>query len=140
VTADRLLLILTRIDAAVVLCAYPCALLPFAWMDFVHREWLGLGPLPDAAITRYLSRSLSLVYATHAVLMMAITFDWERYRPLIRVAATAHIILGVGLFLTDLDAGMPWYWTVFEGPGVAALGLFQLFLYRRASRGDAGVR
>ena len=133
-TADRLLLWLTRFDACVVLCAMPCALLPFDWMDAVHRDWLGLGPLPDAPITRYLARSLSLLYAAHGAVVLAITLDWPRYRPLVRLVAGFHVALGVGLLLTDLDARMPLWWTAGEGPGVAAFGLLQLFLYRRATK------
>ena len=86
-TADRLLLFLLRADAAVVLCAAPCALLPFAWMDAVHRDWLGLGPLHDSPVTRYMARSLSLVYATHGAVVLAVTLDWKRYRPLVPVLA-----------------------------------------------------
>ena len=62
-TADRVLFWLLRVNAGVLLLALPCALLPFAWMDAVHREALGLDSLPDSPITRYLARSLSLVYA-----------------------------------------------------------------------------
>ncbi|MBP3956619.1 hypothetical protein J8F10_15200 [Gemmata sp. G18] len=133
-TADRLLIWLMRIDAGVVLCAFPCAFLPFEWMDTVHRDWLGLGPLPDAVITRYMTRSLSLVYAMHGAIVLAITFDWKRYRPLVPVLAWLHAVLGVGLLIVDLNAGVPWWWTAGEGPGLVAFGLVKLFLYRRASR------
>ena len=138
-TADRLLLWLTRLDAAVLLCAAPCALLPFAWMDAVHRDWLGLGPLPDALITRYLARSLSLVYALHGGVVLGVTLDWARFRPLVRVLAGLHVALGCGLLAVDLSAGVPWWWAVAEGPGIAAFGGVQLFLYRRASRAAPGV-
>ncbi len=133
-TADRLLLWLMRIDAGVLLCAFPCAFLPFGWMDTVHRDWLGLGPLPDAVITRYMTRSLSLVYAMHGAIVLAITLDWTRYRPLVPVLAWLHAVLGVGLLAVDLSAGVPWWWTAGEGPGLVAFGLVKLFLYRRASR------
>ena len=62
-TADRLLLLLLRLNAAVLLLAAPCALLPFAWMDAVHRDALGLGSLSDIPITKYMARSLSLVFS-----------------------------------------------------------------------------
>ena len=65
-TAERLLFVLLRINAGVLLLAAPCALLPFAWMDTVHRDVLGLGSLSDILITKYMARSLSLVFAiTH---------------------------------------------------------------------------
>ncbi len=132
-TADRALLWLMRLDAAVVLCAVPCALLPFAWMDAVHRDWLGLGPLHDSPITRYMARSLSLVYAMHGAIVLAVTLDWARYRPLARVLAWFHVALGCGLFAVDMNAGLPWWWTAGEGPGLVAFGFVKLFLYRRKS-------
>lgn len=133
-TADRLLLWLTRVDACIVLCALPCALLPFDWMNAVHRDLFGLGDLPDAPITRYLARSVSLLYALHGALVLAVTLNWPRYRDLVPVLAAAHAAFGVGLFLIDLEAGMPWWWA-FEGPAVVALGVVQLLLYRRATQG-----
>lgn len=138
-TADRVLLWLMRLDAAVVLCALPCALLPFAWMDAVHRDGLGLGPLPDAPITRYMARSLSLVYAMHGAIVLAVTLDWARLKPLVPVLAWLHVALGCGLLAVDLSAAVPWWWTAGEGPGLVAFGFVKLFLYRRASRGGSGV-
>ncbi len=132
-TADRLLKLLMRIDAIVVLFAIPCAMMPFSWMDTVHRDWLGLGSLNDSPITRYMARSLSLVYAMHGVIVLAITLDWARYRSLVPLFAWLHMSLGVGLFLTDLDAKLPLWITYAEGPGLAAFGALKLFLYRRAS-------
>ena len=133
-TADRFLWWLMRLDACVVLCAVPCAFLPFAWMDAVHRDWLGLGPLPDAPIVRYMARSLSLVYALHGAVVLTVTLDWMRLRPIVPVLACLHAALGVGLLVADLDAGVPWWWAVGEGPGLIAFGLVKLFLYRRANR------
>ncbi len=138
-TADRLLLWMLRIDAAVVLCAAPCALLPFSWMDTVHRDWLGLGPLPDAVITRYLARSLSLLYAMHGVVVLCVTLDWARYRPLVPVLIWLNIIFGCAMFAVDLDAGLPWWLTYGEGPSIAAYGVAALFVYRRANRSRATV-
>ena len=133
-TADRLLLWLLRLNAAIVLGAAPCALLPFEWMDRVHRDLLGLGPLPDVLITRYLTRSLSLVYAMHGAVILCVTLDWTRYRPLVPVLAWLHVALGCGLVAVDLDAGVPWWWAASEGPGLAIYGTIVLLVYRRANR------
>lgn len=133
-TADRLLWLLMRIDGYVVLCAAPCALLPFAWMDTVHRDWLGLGPMPDLPITRYMARSLSMVYAMHGAVVLAITARWHLYRSLVPVFAWLHAALGCGLLASDLNANVPWWWVAAEGPGLIAFGLLKLFLYRRANR------
>lgn len=137
-TADYLLLWIIRFNAAILLCAAPCALLPFAWMDTVHG-WLGLGPLPDAVITRYLTRSLSLVYAMHGAVLLFVTLDWARYRPLVPVLAWLHVALGGTILLVDLDAGVPWWWAASEGPGLIGYAAFVLLVYQRASRTAPGV-
>ncbi len=133
-TSDRALCLLLRANAVVLLCAAPCALLPVAWMDAVHRDWLGLGPLPDAVITRYMARSLSLVYALHGAVTLAVTLNWDRYRPLAPVLAGLHVVFGLGMLAVDLDSGVPWWWAATEGPGIATYGAVLLVLYRRANR------
>lgn len=138
-TADRLLLLLFRFNAVILLCAIPCALLPFAWMDTVHREWLGLGSLPDAIITRYLTRSLCLVYAMHGVVVLTVTLNWQRYRPFVPVLAWLHLLFGCAMLAIDLDAAVPWWWAVSEGPSLVGYGIVVLLLYRRANRGEPGV-
>jgi hypothetical protein len=140
VTADRFLWYLMRIDALVVLCAVPCAILPFGYMETVHRDWLGLGPLPDVPITRYLARSLSLVYALHGAVLFTITARWVQYRSMVAVLAWLHIAFGFGLLGADLDAGVPWWWATAEGPGLVAFGCLKLYLYRRASRDTQSAR
>jgi hypothetical protein len=132
-TADRALFFLLRFNAILTLLAAPCALLPFAWMDTVHRDWLGLGPLPDALITRYMARSLSLAYALHGTIVLFLTLDWERYRPIAPVLGWLHISFGCAMLAVDLDTGLPWWWVVGEGPFLVADGVLILLLYRRAS-------
>lgn len=138
-TPDRLLYRLVQFNAGILLAAAPCALLPFAWMDAVHREAVGLGSLPDVPITKYMARSLSLVYALHGVVILAVTRNWERFRPAVPVLAWSHVALGCGLIAIDLDAGMPWWWALGEGPGLIGYAAIVLFAYRRASRSDSRV-
>src|SRR5262245_23368829 len=101
-------------------------------MDAVHRDALGLGPLPDATITRYMARSLALVYATFGLVTLYVTFDWQRYRPAVPFLAWLHVAFGCAMLAVDLDAGMPWWWTAAEGPPLVGLGFLMLALYRRA--------
>ncbi len=138
-TADRLLRFLLRALAAVLLSAAPCALLPFAWMDAVHRDWLGLGALHDSPLARYLTRTLSLTFALHGAVLLAVTLDWARYRPLVPVLARLHIAFGCAMLVVDLTAEMPVWWTVCEGPSIVGFGSVLLILYRRASRTRSGV-
>jgi hypothetical protein len=137
--SDRVLLFMLRANAAILLLAAPCALLPFDWMDAVHRNWLGLGSLPNAVIARYLTRSLSLVYAMRGAVVLAVTLDWQRYRPIVPVLAWLHVSFGCAMLVVDLDAGLPWWWTASEGPSLATYGMAVLLVYRRASRNEPGV-
>ena len=131
-TADRALLWLLRLNAAVLLCALPCLLLPFATMDTVHRELLG-EPFPDLPITRYMARSLSLLYASFGLCTLFVTLDWQRYRAAVPFIAWLHIAFGAAMFLIDLDAGLPGWWAAAEGPPLVGMGIVMVWLSRRAS-------
>jgi len=115
---ETLLRVLLYLSAAATLLAFPCALLPVAWMDWTHRQ-LGLGELPATPIVIYMARSLSLMYGMHGVLMLVLAGDVRRYVPLIRVLAPLMAGFGVAMTLVDWDAGLPWYWTAAEGPSIA---------------------
>jgi hypothetical protein len=133
-TTDRLLFWLVRVNAGVLLLAAPCALLPFAWMEAIHREKLGLGSLPDVAITQYMARSLSLAYALHGAVILGVTFDWTRYRPLVPLLARLHIAFGFAMICVDLSTGMPWWWAVSEGPTIVGFAILILTVNRRVAR------
>ncbi len=138
-TADRLLLWLVRLNAVILLCALPCALLPFAWMDAIHRDWLGLGSLPELPIIQYMTRSLSLVYAGHGFVALAIALDWTRYRTLVPLLAWLHIGFGLAMVAVDQEAGLAWWWVAVEGPSLIAIGIILLWLYWRAQRGGSAI-
>jgi hypothetical protein len=131
-TAERLLFRLLQFNAGILLLALPCALLPFAWMDSIHREALGLGSLPDVPLTKYMARSLSLVYGMHGVVLLTVVLNWERCRPLVPLLAWMHVAFGFMMLAVDLDAGLPWWWCVSEGPGLIGYGLLVLAVCRRA--------
>jgi hypothetical protein len=136
-TADRALLWVMRLNAAVLLCAAPCVLLPFATMDSVHRTLLGES-LPDRPITRYMARSLSLLYASYGLITLFVTLDWRHYRRAVPFIAWLHIVFASAMVVVDLEAGMPWWWVAGEGPPLIGMGILMLWLYRRASRSGPG--
>jgi hypothetical protein len=133
-SADRALKFLIIFNAGILLLAAPCALLPFERMDRIHRDWLDLGPLSDSSMTRYLTRSLSLCYALHGGVLLALANDWRRYRGLVPVVAWLQITFGCAMLAIGLDANLPWWWVAAEGPGLMAHGIVLVALYRRASR------
>jgi hypothetical protein len=83
-------------------------------------------------ITKYLARSLSLVYAMHGAVILGVVLNWAQFRPAVPYLAGLHVAFGLGMLAVDLDAGMPWWWTAAEGPGLAAFALAVLAVYRRA--------
>ena len=94
------------------------------------NAWLGLGPLPDAPITYYLARSTSAHYALRGALLWLASTDLVRYRSLIVLLGLTNIVFGVVMLVVDATAGMPWWWTAFEGPGIVAIGIVVLLLAR----------
>jgi hypothetical protein len=101
-------------------------------MVATHR-WLGLGEMPTDPVVEYLARDLSAFYALVGALLLVMTSDLERYRPLVRFVALAFIVLSILFTGVDLAAGMPWWWTASEGPGGIAFGALMFFLARPAS-------
>lgn len=129
-TPDWLLTWLLRLSAAVLLLAVPTALLPTESMSTIHAA-LGLGTMPRAPLVDYLTRSASLLYGMHGGILLVLSFDVRRYAPVIRVVGYLTIAFGVSMFAVDLYAGLPWYWTAFEGLPTAVVGVLMAALARR---------
>jgi hypothetical protein len=130
-SSDRGLRILLRVLGAIDALALVAVAMPEASMARVH-EFLQLGELPSAPLVGYLTRSASLLYAMHGVMIVFISFDTPRYRPLIRFLAWLAIVHGLLLLLIDWREQMPLWWTLLEGPAYCAMGLAVLGLLRRS--------
>jgi hypothetical protein len=125
--ADLLLVVLLRIWGVGGLFALAAVFMPLSWMVATHR-WLGLGEMPTDPVVEYLARCLSAFYVLFGALFLVVAADLERYRPLVRFLAVAVVLMSVAFFGIDLAAGMPWWWTAFEGPPGIALGVCLYFL------------
>lgn len=134
---EKILTILLRVSAGVLLLALIPIFFPHAWMAAINRK-IGLGELPDTAIVGYLTRSLSAVYAFHGVLALCMSFDIGRFLPLIICFASASMALGVLLLSLDIYLNMPLPWIIGEGPGIivfyAAILALAVYLNRRITR------
>ncbi len=117
--SHRLLTWLVRCNGLVLLLALGPIVMPAELMRSIH-ERLGLGPFPDVPISYYLARSLSATYALHGALTFAMSFDVERYRPLLKILVVSNALFGAVMFGIDLAVGMPWFWTALEGPPIVA--------------------
>lgn len=134
--AERALVVLLRVTAAMMVAAIVPAVMPLAWMDAAHR-WLGMGPLPRGPVVEYLARTLSAFYAFHGALLWIFAGDVRRYRPAIGFSFLAALVFGAGLLLVDARAGLPLRWILAEGPFVMALSAAALLLLSRIPREEA---
>ena len=124
---ERALIVLLRISGIILMTALVAAIMPFSWMDEVHRR-LGMGDLPEAPITGYLARSLSAMYALHGAIVFFISLDIRRHLPVVKFLAALSVVFGAGMFVLDFAVGMPPRWTAGEGPSVVVLGGVLLWL------------
>ena len=115
-------------------CTAACAiLLPTAWMAAIH-EWLGLNEFPDAAITQYLTRSVSAFYAVFGGLTILASCNVGRFGSVITYPAIVTMAFGVVITGVNGLATMPAYWTLAEGPPTFRTGLVTLLLNHRVRR------
>lgn len=103
-------------------------------MAAVH-EGLGLGPFPRSPVVDYLARSIAGLYGFHGLLLLLVSSDPVRYRPIVDYIGALNVTFGLMLIGIDLFAGMPWWWTAFEGPAIIPFGIVLLVL-NRARRAD----
>lgn len=127
---ERALTVLLRAGGVILVTAFLAAILPTAWMQATHAR-LDLGAYPDHPLTEYLARSVSLLYGFHGVVLLAIATDVRRFRPLARLMGIQNVVFGPAMLAIDLAAGMPWWWTAFEGPPIFAIGATVLWLSGR---------
>jgi hypothetical protein len=128
--SDKVLVIILRYLLGIPgLFALVAVLVPLSWLAATHR-WLGLGEMPTASVVEYLARSVSATYALLGALCLVMASDLERYRSMVRFFGVALALLGIVFTGVDVGAGMPWWWTVFEGPPGVLVGALIYFLAR----------
>jgi hypothetical protein len=132
-TEERLLVLLLRFAGVVLLLAYGAVFLPAVWMAATHR-WLGLGDFPAFPIVDYLTRSISILYGIKGGLYLLLSTDVKRFRPVIIYSGWAAVGFGLAMIVIDVRAGLPWTWTLSEGPFVILGGAAILILARRVQQ------
>jgi hypothetical protein len=126
----RLLTVVLRISGLALLAAFPAMLLPTDWMASTHAR-IGLGEFPRVALVEYLTRSIAALYGFHGVLVLLVARDPVRYRGIVGYISVMNVTFGTMMVAIDVYAGMPRWWTAFEGPSIVALGLVVAALNRR---------
>lgn len=130
---EKALIWLLRLEAIVVAMAILAVILPTEWMAKGH-QLLGLGEFPRAPIVEYLTRSIAALYATWAPLLWYVSNDVRRYQGVIIISAWTRIFFGMTLLGVDIYSGLPWYWTVAEGPTLILVALVQLILAKQLDK------
>lgn len=136
-TVQTWLVVILRIAGGVTLAAFPAMLLPEDWMASTH-ERLGLGEFPRAPVVDYLARSIAALYGFHGVLVLLVSTDPIRYRPIVWFIAVMNIVFGLMMIGIDVQAGLPAYWTALEGPPIVLLGVAIALLTSRMPAAPAG--
>lgn len=127
------IVVILRIGGVMLMTAFFAILLPTDTMDSTHR-WLGMGELPRAPITEYLTRSLSAFYGFHGALLWLVSTNVVRFRPIVVYLGWMNVGFGAMLLAIDLTAPLPLMWTLSEGPPLMAVGIALLVLVRRIER------
>ena len=128
---QRQLVWFLRILGVLDMLAVGAVFLPCELMNWIHQQ-IGLGPMPADPLTGYLARSASMLYAFLGVLVFVMSFDVERYRPLLIVVGRIILLCSVLLFGIGVAESLPAWWLCLEGPSVLVLGGLMLWLLRRS--------
>ena len=123
------LTILLRLAGLVTLTAFLALVMPAAWMASAHHA-LGFGDWPETPVFEYLARSIAALYGFHGGLLLLIAGDPARHVAIVKYMAFMYVAFGLIMLAIDLDAGMPAWWTLVEGPPIAMTGVLFGFLAR----------
>jgi hypothetical protein len=119
---ERVLKILLRTGGTFLVAAFLAVVMPTSWMAASHAR-LEIGTFPEHPLTEYLTRSLSMMYGFHGVLLFVVSTNVRRFRPVVRFLGIKNLLFGTMILALDLWCGLPWWWTLNEGPPIAAVGL-----------------
>ena len=134
----RGLVFVLRATAVLFLVAFVGAALPESWMKAVY-EWGGeLGPWPGGALLVYLARAVSILYGFYGLLALYLSFDVQRYRPLIRFMAIVSFPFVPIMFVVIWAAGLPTVWAVSEPTGILIISALWYLCSRPVARGQSG--
>jgi len=131
--ADRWLARAIRANAAILLLAAVPIFFPTDWMA-ESNERLGLGLFVRNPLTEYLTRSAAACYSLHGVVLLLLSLDVPRYRPMIRWIYYSHLTFAAKLLGIDLVAGMPAWWIFAEVGTISTVAVGILVLNRRAAQ------
>ena len=111
---DWIQVLILRIGAVLEMAFLAVVFLPQASLNAWH-VWLGLGPMPDDAVLRYVIRGGAFAQVAIGVLLWMMARDVARFRPLILAVGIILLVCGPAFLLIDATAGMPRFWCLLDG-------------------------
>ena len=75
---------------------------------------------------------MSLFYALVGGLLLAIAADIDRHRKLVNYVGWGSVAGGATMLFIDMNAGIPWWWTIHEGPVAMLFGVAVVWLAHSA--------
>ena len=134
----RLLTLVLRLSGGFLLLAFVAVFIPVSWMEAGHAM-AKVGPFPESPIYVYLARSIAALYGFHGLLVLIVSTDLVRYRPLTAYLGWLNVTFGIAMTVIDVTCGIPLWWTLMEGPAIAVTGAAILALRGAIPpyRGDA---
>jgi len=132
----RILAVLLRLLGVIDLLAVVVVGLPLEGIESIHR-WTGLEPIPAQSLVEYLIRATAMMYGMFGALLIFLSLDVARFRPVIRFLGALAILHGTVMTVVDRSLGMPWWWCAAEGPIFAAIGIVIVVLSRPYSASNA---
>ncbi len=129
--SERWLTVLLRVVGTAALLAIVAVFMPRDWIDRAHQA-LGFGPFPEAPTAEYLARTTSLFYVLAGVVQWWLSLDVRRFGTAIVALGVVMLASGMITLWIDLQAGLPPWWTMMDGPFGVALGTVYLVLQFRS--------
>ena len=135
----RLLKWFLRVAGFLMFSALVFVVAPRSWMRDIH-VLVDLGPMPDAPIVWYLTRSTSALYSMLGGLFWILSFDITRHSGVLKYLGWATIAFGTVLCGVDVRAAMPVGWIITEGPSVIFTGSVMLYLISHLEHAETKSR
>jgi len=129
--SERWLAVLLRVVGTAALLAIVPVFMPSDWIDRAHQA-LGFGPFPEAPTAEYLTRTTALFYVLAGVVQWWLSLDVRRFGTAIVALGIIMLASGMITLWIDLQAGLPPWWTMMDGPFGVALGTVYLVLQFRS--------
>lgn len=130
--ARRSLAWFLRLVGAITVLAYISVVMPRRWMEAGHAA-LGMGQMPPGPVLDFMIRQASYVYGASGMLLILMSLDVVRYRPLILFTGISFLLAAPIFAVIDQSAGMPWFWTLADAVGCATFGGGVLWLLWRGA-------